>query len=253
MYLAGRVYYPWELHMSEDNVYRSLDRLIAKKDEMDIGIFSFLKPDTSVVHYDLMSSYSEGRENNEEEGEGQIVIGLIMADGIPIHHEVWPGNTMDSKTLESTISVLKDRFGIKNVTFIADRAFGRSGSLDLLDQNLYITAVYGWDQPYHRILMETDFTDGQLMDHLIMQKVATSMDDMMKLDSTEDQERTAEKRRYIAAYNKQREKLDLKDLNDKLAIVKGEMSEITDQKDLKRSMWKMKSLVKFLASGTTLN
>lgn len=111
----------------------------------------------------------------------------------------------------------------------------------------------GWDQPYHRILMETDFTDGQLMDHLIMQKVATSMDDMMKLDSTEDQERTAEKRRYIAAYNKQREKLDLKDLNDKLAIVKGEMSEITDQKDLKRSMWKMKSLVKFLASGTTLN
>ena len=48
-----------------------------------------------------------------------------MADGIPIHHEVWPGNTVDPKTLESTISVLKERFHIKNVVFIADRAFGR--------------------------------------------------------------------------------------------------------------------------------
>ncbi|MCL4480329.1 MAG: hypothetical protein M1113_02440 [Candidatus Thermoplasmatota archaeon] len=75
-------------------------------------------------------------------GKEQIVIGLIMTDGIPIHHEVWPGNTVDPKTLEGTISFLKDRFGIKNMIFIADRAFGRSRSLDLLDRNQYITAAY---------------------------------------------------------------------------------------------------------------
>jgi transposase len=65
-----------------------------------------------------------------------MVIGLVMADGLPIHHEVWPSNTMDPKTHDFTISVLKDRFRIKNIIFIADKEFGKSGSLDLMDQNL---------------------------------------------------------------------------------------------------------------------
>ena len=33
-----------------------------------------------------------------------------MADGIPIYDEVWLGNTIEPKTLESTISLLKDHF-----------------------------------------------------------------------------------------------------------------------------------------------
>ena len=82
-----------------------------------------------------------------------------MADGIPIYHEVFPGNTVDPKTLEPTISALKDRFHIGNFIFIVDRAFGRSRSLNLLDQNQYITAAYRWDQPSRNIPMETDLTD----------------------------------------------------------------------------------------------
>ena len=35
---------------------------------------------------------------NEKRGKEQIVIGLVMADGIPIHHEVWKGNTIDNYT-----------------------------------------------------------------------------------------------------------------------------------------------------------
>ncbi|MCL5783181.1 MAG: hypothetical protein M1476_04645, partial [Candidatus Thermoplasmatota archaeon] len=54
------VHFPWELHISEDNVYRSLDSIIAGKDEIEIDLFNTLKPDTSTVHYDLTSSYFEG-------------------------------------------------------------------------------------------------------------------------------------------------------------------------------------------------
>ncbi|MGC8563179.1 MAG: IS1634 family transposase, partial [Thermoplasmata archaeon] len=94
-----------------------------------------------MVHYDLTSSYSEGRENNDlvlfgysrdkKRGKEQIVIGLVMADGIPIYHQVWPGNTVDPKTLESTLTTLKERFHVDKVIFIGDRAFGRSPSLNL--------------------------------------------------------------------------------------------------------------------------
>ncbi len=148
-----RIYYPWSgTAMKKDRLYRTLDRLEKNKESIELDIFNRLKPDVSVVHYDLTSSFFEGREDNDlmlfgysrdrKRGKEQIVIGLVMADGIPIYHEVWPGNTVDPKTLESIISVLKERFSIKNVILIADRAFARSPSLKLLDRNLYITAVY---------------------------------------------------------------------------------------------------------------
>jgi len=176
-----------------------------------------------------------------------------MADGIPVHHEVWPGNTIDPKTLESTVSVLKDRFRIKSMTFIAYRAFGRSGSLDLLDRNQYIIAAYRWDQPYRSILMDTDFTGGQTVNDLVIKKVAVDVKDVLKEDYTADQKTLAGRRRYIAVYNKEREDLDLNDLNDKLDIVRKKIAEARDQKELKRSLGKLKPLVKFTKNGTVLN
>ena len=241
----------------------TMRELVSRTKGVRSKIFNALKPDTSTVHYDLTSSYFEGKEDNDlvlfgysrdkKRGKEQIVIGLVMADGIPIHHEVWPGNTVDPKTLESTISVLKERFHVKNVVFIADRAFGRSKSLDLLDKNQYITAAYRWDQPYRNILMETDFTDGQIMNDLIIKKVTISINDVLKDDSTEEQRKLAEKRRYIAVYNKKREELDLNELNDKIDIIKKKMSEFPVQKELKKSLGKLKSLVKFTKNGTDLN
>ena len=261
--LAQRVFYPWQLNLSEDNVYRSLDSIIEEKDQIEVEIFKALKPDTSTIHYDLTSSYFEGKEDNDlvlfgysrdkKRGKEQIVIGLVMADGIPIHHEVWPGNTIDPKTLEPTISTLKDRFGIRNVTFIGDRAFGRSKSLDLLDQNQYITAAYRWDQPYRNILMNTDFKDSITMDKLLIKSVEINTDEILNGDSTEDQRKLAEKRKYIAVYNKEREQLDLKDLEDRINVIKKKISEIPDQSDLKKSLGKMKSLVNFSADGAILN
>ena len=261
--MEKRVYYPWDLHISKDNVYRALDSLLEGKNDIEMDIFRALKPDTSTVHYDLTSSYFEGKEDNDlvlfgysrdrKRGKEQIVIGMVTADGMPIHHEVWPGNTIDPKTLESTISVLKDRFNIKNMAFIADRAFGRSKSLDLLDHNQYITAAYRWNQPYRGILMNTDFTDGHAVNGLIMKAVDVNMDDIKRDDSTEEQRILAGKRRYIVVYNREREELDLRDINDRIDIVKKRISEIADHEELKKSLGKMKSLVKFSEDGITLN
>ena len=52
---------------------------------------------------------------------------------------------------------------------------------------------------------------------------------------------------------KKREELDLKDLNDKIDVIRKKISEIRDQKELKKSLGKLKSLVKFTKNGTDLN
>ncbi|EQD26759.1 transposase IS4 family protein [mine drainage metagenome] len=101
--------------------------------------------------------------------------------------------------------------------------------------------------------MNTDFSDGRIMNDLAIKRVAISVDEVMEDDSTEDQRKLAEKRIYVAVYNRERETLDLKDLDDRINIVKKRMSEITDQKELKKSLGKLKSLVKFSVNDTALN
>ena len=64
---------------------------------------------------------------------------------------------------------------------------------------------------------------------------------------------SAEKRKYIAVYNKEREQLDLKDLEDRINVIKKKISEIHDETELKKSLGKMKSLVNFSADGAILN
>ena len=109
------------------------------------------------------------------------------------------------------------------------------------------------DQPYRNELMETDFTHGNVVSDLIIKKVTINVDYVMKEDSWRDQRKLAGKRRYIAVYNRKREDLYLEDLNDKIDIVKRKISEIKDQKELKKSLGKMKSLVKFTKNGTVVN
>ncbi len=263
---AGTVYYPWaDLNLRRDRIYRLLDRLEKNKEDVELDLFNMLKPDVSMVHYDLTSSYFEGKENNDlvlfgysrdrKRGKEQIVIGLVMADGIPIYHEVWPGNTIDPKTLEKTVSVLKERFHIKNVIIIADRAFGRYASLKLLDQNRYITAVYRWDRPYRNILMDMHFEekDKDRSGDLFIRTVSVDVDDITHDGATDDEKDLIMKRRYIAVYNPEREKEDLDDLNGKIETVRKKISEISDQADLKKSLGKLRSLVKFSDHGVEMN
>jgi len=52
--LSKRIYYPWwKISISKDAIYRCLDALIKSKDDIELAIFHALKPDTSIVHYDL--------------------------------------------------------------------------------------------------------------------------------------------------------------------------------------------------------
>ena len=49
-----KVYYPWDQPRTDkDELYWALDVLIGYKDQIKIDLLKTLKPDISVVHYDL--------------------------------------------------------------------------------------------------------------------------------------------------------------------------------------------------------
>ncbi|MGD2248853.1 MAG: IS1634 family transposase [Candidatus Methanofastidiosia archaeon] len=132
-------------------IYRTLDLLAEEKKRIEDILFKKLKKqcnlDLSLVFYDLTSTYFEGKgpelaefgySRDHRKDRKQLVLGVVLADSIPIAHRVWPGNTHDSQTLKETVEDLKKRFKIKEVVFVADRGVfkGNMGNL-----HHYICAV----------------------------------------------------------------------------------------------------------------
>lgn len=70
--------------------------------------------------------FSKAHKNNEV----QVVMALLIDNnGIPITYELFPGNTMDQNTLVDTISRLKEIYGLKGITIVADRGMNANDNL----------------------------------------------------------------------------------------------------------------------------
>jgi transposase len=67
--------------------------------------------------------------------ERQFMLSLVQtAEGLPIAHEVHPGNTAEAKTLLPMITELLARYALKRVVLIADRGLLNVSNLDQLAQ-----------------------------------------------------------------------------------------------------------------------
>ena len=158
--------YSEKLDVKEHQVYRALDYFIERKDNIEKKIFESLKTklnlNTDLIHYDLTSSYFEGlkceiafygHSRDHRKDRKQIVIGLVMCDGIPIYHEVYEGNTLDKSTLKGMINNLKEKLGIKKAAIVADRGLITEGNLEMLEDEEY-NFVLGFQRRNNKISKE---------------------------------------------------------------------------------------------------
>jgi len=52
----------------------------------------------------------------------QFMLGLVQtAEGIPLYHEIFPGNTAEVRTLKASLLKVLERFPIRRVIAVADR------------------------------------------------------------------------------------------------------------------------------------
>jgi len=140
--------YSEKLNIKEHHIYRALDYLIGGKEQIEKQIFDTLKEklklNTDLIHYDLTSSYLEGKKceiafygysRDRRRDKKQIVIGLVMCGGIPIYHEVFKGNTVDKSTLKEMAENLNKKLGIKKATIVADGGLLTEDNLKDLEDN----------------------------------------------------------------------------------------------------------------------
>ena len=116
----------------------SMDALMEQQDAVDGVMSALLRPmvdhDLSVVFYDMTTIRAEGLSTQDVDvrkfgmaKEGliarQFMLGVVQtSEGLPIYHEVFDGNTAETKTLLPILSKVMERFPhIRRLVLVADR------------------------------------------------------------------------------------------------------------------------------------
>lgn len=123
--------------IDHQHLLRAMDALVEHKEAVDGVMAGLLRPlvdqDLAVVFYDMTTIRTAGLSEQEDDvrkfgmsKEGivarQVMLGVVQtAEGLPLYHEVFDGNTAEVTTLKSVIQRIVKQFPIKRVIAVADR------------------------------------------------------------------------------------------------------------------------------------
>lgn len=131
--------------VSDYILYKSLDYLTDER-ILDIQkeIYRVSKErfsiDDTLIFYDITSTYFEGIKcaiakfgysRDKRPDKLQINLGLVVTkDGIPVTHDVLPGNTVDVTTVQACSKKLKTEFGLDKPILVTDRGMVSDTNLE---------------------------------------------------------------------------------------------------------------------------
>lgn len=139
-------------HKQLNRWYRTLDALLASKEEIEKALYLCVRDlfnvKVDMVFYDLTSTYfcrkspkgrlrRHGKSKDKKPRQVQVVVGVVMANGFPIAHHVFEGNTADKSTLQKVAGDLERRFGLRRVIVVTDRGLVSPENLDFLTKRHY--------------------------------------------------------------------------------------------------------------------
>ena len=135
--------------LTHQHLLRSMDALMGQQEAVDDVVVKLLRPlvdqDLSVAFYDMTTIRAEGLATMDGDvrkfgmaKEGliarQFMLGVVQtSEGIPIYHEVFDGNTAETKTLLPILKKVMDRFtNLRRLILVADRGLLSLDNLEAL-------------------------------------------------------------------------------------------------------------------------
>ena len=163
--------------LNEDKFYRNMDKLHGHRLEIERELYarekSLFNLEGSLVLYDMTNTYFEGQAaRNPKAMRGHskemrtdcklVAMGLMLdADGFPIGHEVYAGNTIDGTTVKAMLDGLEARTGRKGgSTVVMDRGFSSADNLKLVRERHYDYLMAGFQQQRNSLLKEFEDLEG---------------------------------------------------------------------------------------------
>lgn len=157
----NEVFLSHKIELKKDDFYRTLDFLISHKEEIEKQYFEnnrdLFSQELDLVLFDTTSIYYWGAKDNGKEEDllqygfskdnkgdlKQLIVGVLMtSSGIPIAHEVFPGNQPDVFSFSDIIQVVKKKYHLRQVVLIADRGMVSEENLQALE-NAGLSYVLG--------------------------------------------------------------------------------------------------------------
>ena len=143
--------------LTHQHLLRSMDALMDHQQSVDDCVAQLLRPlidqDLSVVFYDLTTIRAEGHSQQDGDvrhfgmsKEGviarQFMLGVVQtADGMPIYHEVFDGNTAEAPTLQPTLKKVLARYPhIRRLVVVAARGLLSLDNIEALAK-LHVAAA----------------------------------------------------------------------------------------------------------------
>jgi len=136
--------------VDHQHLLRAMDALCNHQAAVNDALTGLLRPlvdqELSVVFYDMTTIRTEGLTEQDDElrqygrsKDGgirrQVMLGMVQtAEGLPLYHQVFEGNTAEVKTLQPTLETIVQRFPVKRVVVVADRGLLSIDNLEELQQ-----------------------------------------------------------------------------------------------------------------------
>lgn len=223
-----RIYLP-ELEIEDFDVhqfYKALNYLQDIKEPLEealylkiVDLFS-LKLD--IVFYDLTTTFFQGKGPNiarkghskdHRPDKRQILLGLLISkEGIPIAHEVFPGNFSEFNTIKDVIKSLKKRFKIDRCIFVCDKGLVSKGNLKEIKSNnfKYIISIRKRERK-GRSLIDPDLSNYKKTEKNLWAKEVKGKDGL----------------RYIICHNSDVAKLEAQTRNKIIAKIKEKLDKLS--------------------------
>lgn len=226
--------YARDLDAAQHHPYRTLDHLIKKKEELEQDLFERLREESMLeemtAFYDLTSSYVEGTaceialygySRDHRSDRPQVVLALVMIDGLPVMHEVLPGNTLDKTTLEQLVEDLGNRLQIEETVFVADKGLMTEDNMQVCEKAKY---------PY---ILGVPRRKNEKAEELLRKEVlGNDSQRAREISREEDGDVT---RRYILCLNEKTRKDRLETLEDVREEKQEELQELKERYEKSRS------------------
>ncbi len=150
-WVREEIYFPESEELELQHYYRGLDFLEDCKDEIEDELFwktrTLFNRKVDIIFYDTTSTYVEGAGESElleygysrdrRSDRKQIIVGLVTdRDGLPVCSSVFPGSTMDMRTVEGMLQRVK-RFDFERCIFVCDRGMVSEDNLKAIEKAEY--------------------------------------------------------------------------------------------------------------------
>jgi transposase len=235
--------------MDLNQLYRSLDLLAENKENIENYVFdrnqTLFNMSVDVVFYDVTTFYFEsvredgfrdfGFSKDNKINEVQVVMGLLIdSEGRPIGYELFPGNTLDSKTLERSLEKLKERFNIRQVIIVADRGLNSKLNLSRIKEMGYDYIVASRLKKMPESVIEEVFdSNGYRL---------LTPEFLARYKEEDEEEFRYKVIDYINRYKDERG--EVKELKEKMVITYSKKRALKDKADRERLVEKAKELLK---------